>query len=549
MTIYPEEGRHMLKVFLVEDESIVREGLKKNIPWQEYGYQFMGEASDGEMALPMIRKIRPDVLITDIKMPFMDGLALSQIVTQEIPDIRIIIISGYDEFEYAQRAIRVGVEQYLLKPITRGGLRKVLLEIREKIETEKEQKNYLETFQNEMKEYEDYSRRSFLEKVFGGVLSVQQIYEEAAKLSLELDAPCYNLVLLSLQTKHRNPEIAVREPEGINQVREALLRFFMRFPEYLAFRWNISLYGILIKGETERMEELEQRCISNIEKICKEEEFSMEWYAAIGRPVERLSLLPECYTKVNHILAHRFFNPQQHILTEKDAVEFLPGKDTKSFESVDSAKVNPEIIQGFLGEGKQEEIEDFVNGYLAGVKDALESRLFRDYLLLNVRFTTVNYMEMLGISKEELLAEDDNEKVREVSVNSRDIYDYIQELLERALILRDRESENQGKKVLKKGLEYIEENFSEDTLSLNGVAGAIGVSGNYFSSVFSQEMQMTFIEYVTKKRMDKAKKLLRQSEMHSGDIAAEVGYKDPHYFSFVFKKTVGCTPREYRNGK
>ena len=156
----------MLKVFLVEDESIVREGLKKNIPWQKYGYQFMGEASDGEMALPMIRKIRPDVLITDIKMPFMDGLALSQIVTQEIPDIRIIIISGYDEFEYAQRAIRVGVEQYLLKPITRGALRKV--EIREKIETEKEQKNYLETFQNEMKEYEDYSRRSFLEKVFGG---------------------------------------------------------------------------------------------------------------------------------------------------------------------------------------------------------------------------------------------------------------------------------------------------------------------------------------------------------------------------------------------
>ena len=158
----------MLKVFLFFVESIVREGLKNNIPWQEYGYQFMGEASDGEMALPMIRKVRPDVLITDIKMPFMDGLALSQIVTQEIPDIRIIIISGYDEFEYAQRAIRVGVEQYLLKPVTRGALRKVLLEIREKIENEREQKNYLETFQNEMKEYEEYSRRNFLEKVFGG---------------------------------------------------------------------------------------------------------------------------------------------------------------------------------------------------------------------------------------------------------------------------------------------------------------------------------------------------------------------------------------------
>ena len=123
----------MLKVFLVEDESIVREGLKNNIPWQEYGYQFMGEASDGEMALPLIRKLRPDVLITDIKMPFMDGLSLSEMVKEEFPRTKIIIISGYDDFEYARRAIVAGVDQYLLKPITRAALRNVLLEIKEKL--------------------------------------------------------------------------------------------------------------------------------------------------------------------------------------------------------------------------------------------------------------------------------------------------------------------------------------------------------------------------------------------------------------------------------
>ena len=330
---------------MVEDESIVREGLKNNIPWQEYGYQFTGEASDGEMALPMIRKIRPDVLITDIKMSFMDGLALSQIVTQEIPEIKIVIISGYDEFEYAQQAIRVGVEQYLLKPITKGTLKKVLLEIREKIESEQEQKNYLETFQNEMKEYENYARRSFLEKVFGGVFTVQQIYEEAAKLSLDLDGPCYNLILLNLQVKRQNPEYAMQEPEGVEQVREALFRYFMRFPEYLIFQWNISLYGVLIKGEAAQMEQLRTQCVQNIENICSQEAFSMEWYAAVGEPVERLSLLPACYAKVNHILAHRFFSPQRHILTEQDAEELLTGKDIKSFASVDSAKVNPDISQ------------------------------------------------------------------------------------------------------------------------------------------------------------------------------------------------------------
>ena len=106
----------MLRVFLVEDESVIREGLRDKIPWEQYGFQFVGEAADGEMALPLIRKLKPDVLITDIKMPFMDGLSLSEMVKEEFPRTRIIIISGYDDFEYARQAIVVDVDQYLLKP-------------------------------------------------------------------------------------------------------------------------------------------------------------------------------------------------------------------------------------------------------------------------------------------------------------------------------------------------------------------------------------------------------------------------------------------------
>ena len=144
----------MLKVFLVEDERIMREGFRDSIPWEKYGYVFVGEASDGEMALPLIRKTRPDVLITDIKMPFMDGLALSQIVSNEFPSTKIIIISGYDDFEYARQAIDIGVEQYLLKPVTRAALQKVLTQISEKIESEKEQNDYLAKFKEEYREYE-----------------------------------------------------------------------------------------------------------------------------------------------------------------------------------------------------------------------------------------------------------------------------------------------------------------------------------------------------------------------------------------------------------
>ena len=103
----------MLKVFLVEDERVIREGFRDRIPWEQYGFRLVGEANDGEMALPLIRKLKPDVLITDIKMPFMDGLSLSEIVKEEFPKIKIIIISGYDDFEYARQAIKAGVDQYL----------------------------------------------------------------------------------------------------------------------------------------------------------------------------------------------------------------------------------------------------------------------------------------------------------------------------------------------------------------------------------------------------------------------------------------------------
>ena len=151
----------MLKVFLVEDETIVRENLRDHIMWQQYGYQFAGEASDGEMALPLIRRLKPDVLITDVKMPFMDGLSLSAIVRQEFPQMKIIIISGYNDFEYARQAIQAGVEQYLLKPVTRSSLQKALQETREKIEQQRVQEEYLEKFKEDMQMYEQFSRRNF----------------------------------------------------------------------------------------------------------------------------------------------------------------------------------------------------------------------------------------------------------------------------------------------------------------------------------------------------------------------------------------------------
>ncbi len=537
----------MLKVFLVEDESIVREGLRDNIPWQQYGYKFVGEASDGEMALPLIQKTKPDVLLTDIKMPFMDGLSLSRIVHQEFPEMKIIIISGYDDFEYARQAIAIGVEQYLVKPVTRTSLQKVLAELKAKIESEQEQKGYQEKFQEEAKEYEQFSRTNFFVKIFEGRMPVQDIYEEAAKLSLKLNAPCYNLLMFSLQNKREGADGGY-ESEDFARKREELLHYFMRYPEYLVFRWNINTYGVLLQSSEEQMKELTARSLDNVERICQSAQDIFDWYAAVGEPVERLSLLSECYGKVNHLLAYRFLVPDRHIITKEIADNYMPRQEGGKIGDIDFAKVDQELMKDFLVKGSHDEIAEFVDSYLMSIQEALQSRLFQNYLVFHIHFVAMAYVEAIGYDRKELLELLGEEQIQEVHRSIEELSLYIQNILEKAMELRDRVSDNQSKKVLKKALDYIEENYAQETLSLNSVAGAVNVSANYFSAIFSQAMQVTFIEYVTQKRMEKAKKLLRQTEKHSGDIALEVGYKDPHYFSFVFKKTQGCTPREYRAG-
>lgn len=152
----------MIRVFLVEDEILIRNGIKNSIEWDKEGYQFAGEASDGELALPMILKEKPDILITDIRMPFMTGLELSSLVKKELPDIKIIILSGYDDFDYAKDAINIGVARYLLKPVSSAKLLENLKEISEQILQEHKEKELKEEYLREMSENEELKKMKFL---------------------------------------------------------------------------------------------------------------------------------------------------------------------------------------------------------------------------------------------------------------------------------------------------------------------------------------------------------------------------------------------------
>lgn len=535
----------MLKVFLVEDETVIREGLRDHIPWDRYGYRLVGEASDGEMALPLIRKTRPDLIITDIKMPFMDGLSLSRMVKEEFPKTKIVILSGYDDFEYARRAITIGVDQYILKPVTRASIRTVLQEIREKIEREQKQEDYQTKLADEMREYEQFSMRHFFEKMLEGELSVTEIYDEAAKKSLDLSASGYNLIFLYMQEKKGLPESNVNH---FVQTQEEILHYFLRFPQYILFRWNIEGYGILVKGDWSRIEEETGQALEQIRMVCEADNGDYDWYAAVSDPVERLSLLPDCYDRVRQYSAYRFIYPNQHFFTKETLQNHIGGLDDTQISEVEYSKMAPEIIQDFLAKGSRNEVYDFVESYLQNIIEAMNSAMFRDYIVLNIRFAILAFVDSIGAEKKDFEERIGNYQ-ESVHIAREQVKDYFAQMLFAAMAIRDEQTSSQSGRTLKNAMDYIDAHYTDESITLGSVACEVQVSANYLSSVFSQNMKQTFTEYITDKRMDKAKKLLRSTDLATAEIAAQVGYKDPHYFSFVFKKTLGTSPREYRSGR
>lgn len=537
----------MLRVFLVEDESIIRETLRDTVPWGQYGYTFAGEAGDGELALPMIRQTKPDVLITDIRMPFMDGLALSKLVLSELPKTKVIIISGYDDFEYAHQAIDIGVEQFLLKPVTKSKLLEVLEHIREKIESERVQGGYLTQFHVEAQEYEQYARRRFFEQVVAGQLSIQQIYEQADRLDLDLRAQCYTIAFFSILPEKPGEAEHYSEPGA--QIRDALLEHFLKYPEYILLRWNLTTYAVLLKGDAARMPDYIRRCIDTVQGRYASGPSEMSWYVAVGTPTQRLSMLPACFEEVSRLWAYRHIVPERHVLTT-DTVDFFVGTGSDgNLMRLDAAKVNPSILLGVMRSAGVEEIPNFVDEYLGGMAEALESKPFCQYLMLSVRFTAAEYAQALGCGQETFLESLGCLEQTGRNVTAEELKEYLCEVLIAAADLRDKTSNRQYHGLLQQAVRYLDQHYMENELSLNRVAQQVNISPNYLSAVFSQEMGCTLTEYLTEKRMEKARELLRSTTKRSGEIAFEVGYKDAHYFSFLFKKSQGCTPRDYRAGR
>ena len=545
----------MLKIFLAEDEVVVRETIKRMIPWEELGFELVGEAADGEMALPLLIRQQPDLLITDIKMPFMDGLTLARLAKKEIPGLKVVILSGYDDFNYAKQAIGIGVEDYLLKPITKNALIERLSEIRSRYEHEKTQKEYYEKFQREMQAYEKNSSRDFFEALVGGSMDMMEVYKRAEKLGLDIVAEAYNVLIFTMNCDEdfsgQRDEYSSWEAESL----ELLENFFAGHSSAMLFRSNIFSYGVLLKGQRETIEENTRECVDEIRKILSRQDGRREWFLAVGQSVERLSQIQKSYHTASRAFSQRYLYDKNILYYDEMETMEHPGgqaetEDNAYLQKVDVNALNPAILQKFLSNGLQEETENFVKDYFYAIgQEPMESLVFRNYVILNVRFSVISFIKGLGCDTNEMESADTEEVLAESGKNMESAIAYAKKMISQAIEIRDQNSGNKNRSILKTAVDFIDSHYMDEEISLNTVANVANVSSNHFSALFSQNMGQTFIEYLTSLRMNKAKELLRCTGMRSSEIAGEIGYKDAHYFSYLFKKTQGMTPSDYRKAR
>ncbi len=546
----------MVKLFLVEDEIVMRDGIKQQINWEKEDIEFVGEASDGELAWPMILETKPDILLTDIKMPFMDGLELSALVRKELPDTSIIILSGYDEFTYAQQAVSLGVTDYLLKPLPPGKLLECIRRVQEKIEQERAQSDSV--WSEELaREQKDAEKNLLFRALVTNDRSLKEIVSMADHLQIHISARYYAVMLMAVRGKENAfPDEDLRREIALATEKSDGWIFFDR---------NENGYAMIgTANSIEDIQNSEKLLIENLRKLAEADSVNT-WFIGVGETVNRISDIDKAYYSANKAMSYRFIDGLNRVVYADEACRTKAKEGRKEsagesgLSSVSEAPVldvsgavqndnSREMLENFLRTGTYEEAEPFMEGVFGSIGDNnLNSYVFLTYLSMDLYFTMVRFLKEMGRRADEI-----DEKLGDINtlvknqVRADEARAYLTSYLKELIHLRDHNTQKRYGKILRDAVSYIDENYDREDISLNKVAETVGLSQNHFSSIFSQEMDMTFIEYLISRRMEKAKELLRTTQMRSSEVAYKVGYKDPHYFSATFKKIQGMTPREYR---
>lgn len=523
-----------MKVLIVDDEALARESLKMQI--KQFTDAHLFEAGDGKTALAVLAKEKPELVFVDIRMPGMSGIEFMEHARKIYSQIFFVVLSGYDSFEYAQKAIRYDAIEYLLKPVNDRDIREVFWKVKEKLlEREQEKEKYEEIYLSERKKKRSLQRKYIYEFLNVKKSRREGIAKKLEDLGVNFDKSYFQVFLI------RTGSIAVQAAE------EEMLKFGI---------WNIAqeifyddgkiylfddingvgvLFNTALPSGGQVFEQKAEALFEEANKFC---EFIGVNKVTIGIGVrkEGVDILDEVYDSARYALNLYLTGGEYRIYFARQSSQ----SDISGFNRSDWEK---RFTKGLLAEDKKAVVEcvndfyaQYLNGNLKSVKELHKLHLSFFVLLLK----TVRNYQPDALPEDEFYLYNKIQRLDSIEEMKK----YVLDKVEICFRIIENHSISGNKKVVWRGKQFIEENLGND-LKLNATAEYAGVSPVYFSKLFKEEENKNFIDYVTERRMQIACELLEKN-MKTAEISERIGYHDMKHFYKVFKKYMGVTPSQYR---
>ncbi len=529
----------MYRLMIVDDEAEIREGLLEVMDFPSLGFEVVGEAENGADALRLAETLRPDLVISDIRMPLMDGLTMAQNMRKFLPTVQFLILSGHDDFEYARQAIGIAALSYVLKPISRRELLEEMRDVRRKMDQEFERQTDLQRLRAHFEASLPVMREMLLNALATGDISADAARAAATRYGLRLDSPAYALALIRACER---PEVApIKDPELMklavkNIADEVLTR---RLPGH-TFHLNGILAALLLlpNGRHDALID----AVNALEEIQKSAERYTGCPPQIGvsAPVTALFQLKHAAEQAQAALSH--------------ADAFGAG-EVVSIGDVTPSGLRPVVVEEYLLKslanairmGDVPEAEALIDRLMAVPKD--QPMAVRDYraYLLEIVMTFMRIGRDLDIPRPPEGQADIYERLLlcpPVDVSGALLHQICGHFARTVAENRVTSS----RLLINEAMAYLDEHYMDEDMTIERICKGLHISPSYLSAIFKKELSQTFLQILTEKRMDKAMSLLVSTDLKTAEIAQRVGIPDPSYFSYSFKKHFSLSPSQARKG-
>ncbi|MDT8716724.1 response regulator [Clostridium sp. 19966] len=528
-----------MKVLIVDDEKFIRKGLITTVNWNKVGIEAVEEAENGKKAIEIIQDFTPNIILSDIKMPFFDGLQLSKYVYENFPKIKIILLSGYDEFSYAQQAIRYGVMDYLLKPIKEEKLIETIQAVKGVIIEEERREKEILSIKEKLNASLSISREYYLKNLmYGSETDFENVKKEFECLNISFKPE--NIVVMVIKFKYKENEISIINFAKIKDEIQRIISKDFDFEYVHIFGKNAAI--IIHKPENFDEVEFMKMIKEKADKLVKLLKVSLNISVCIG-----IGSFQNSIEKIKHsfdeaivLTQYSQSNEGTGVASSTDITKNDIGIQKKLFKL-------EEDVELWMRTGNIEPVYQMLDNIAEQVRPAVKEELeCYKRLCIELIIKMNKVMDEFHIDNGIFITDELYAQLLDMR-NLMDIREYmLVELKRYEELLNKFKKDNSNKKLIQKSIQYMKEHYKED-LAVISVAKEVGLSPNYFSHLFKQEIGKSFVNVMNEYKIEKAKQLLAQGELKIYEVADSLGFSDYRYFTQIFKKYVGCTPKEYMN--